>query len=387
MGIAALILSGAMILVSLCYMAMVLVFVYGWNRLKYCAINQLEVSASVDSLPAFSIVVAARNEERHIRDLLEAVVAQDYPVNKFELIIVDDASEDATAVLVEAFIKEQGKGEIKLIRVDDERGGGKKEALTQGIRRAWHELIVTTDADCVMGPHWLASIASCYRARPCKMLIGPVAFHREKNTFQKLQSLEFMSLIGSTAACTGLHKPIMCNGANLMYEKKLFEDLQGFEGVDHRASGDDLFLLQKIKKQYPSEIGFLLAKEGIVYTEAKKTWQELYLQRKRWASKATSYKDPDAVTISWLVFLTHFFLLLALVFSFLSPVFFYTFAGIFLLKAFVEYYFLSGVARFFNRRDILRYFIPESILYAFYILTIALTAPFGSYTWKGRRVK
>ena len=83
----------------------------------------------------------------------------------------------------------------------------------------------------------------------------------------------------------------MCNGANLAYERKLFYEVDGFAGIDHIASGDDMLLMHKIAKKYPGKIYYLKSVDAIVSTHPMQSWKQFFNQRIRWASKATHYDD------------------------------------------------------------------------------------------------
>jgi cellulose synthase/poly-beta-1,6-N-acetylglucosamine synthase-like glycosyltransferase len=91
-----------------------------------------------------------------------------------------------------------------------------------------------------------------------------VVFFEEKSYFERLQTLEFLYLIGLGAATIGNKKPSTCNGANLAYTKEVFEELKGFQGIDDLASGDDELFLHKVAAKYPDKIGFCKSFDALV---------------------------------------------------------------------------------------------------------------------------
>src|SRR5690606_6593693 len=77
----------------------------------------------------------------------------------------------------------------------------------------------------------------------------------------------------------------------------------GFSGNDHIASGDDIFLLEKMKKTFPKQVQFLKSKEAIVSTKPQKNWKNVISQRIRWASKTSKQKSATSLLLGILVFL------------------------------------------------------------------------------------
>src|SRR5436309_2696283 len=101
-----------------------------------------------------SVIIPARNEEANIGVLLQALQQQTYPRELFEVIVVDDHSEDDTVAVVKQF------KEVKLLSVASNNiNSFKKKAIETGITAATNELIVTTDADCRAPADWLQTIA------------------------------------------------------------------------------------------------------------------------------------------------------------------------------------------------------------------------------------
>lgn len=351
----------------------------GWQSLKTLKTDSNETEVRV------SIIIAARNEEDNINTFVYALQSQSqsYPKELYEVLIINDHSNDNTVL---EFNKIKSADNIRILNLP-EGISGKKAAINYGIEESVGDLIVTTDADCSFGENWLASIVSLYKQTDSKMIIAPVVFNKKKSLFNSLQSLEFISLIASTAGATAIGKPIMCNGANLAFERKAFDTVNGYKGVDKNASGDDVFLMHKIKEVYGSEaICFLKADEAIVYTNAKESLKELINQRKRWASKATNYTDKSTQYVSWLVFLINFMLIISLFFVFTDFKFVLLFLGSFFLKLIIDYRLLKLSTDFFNRKGLMRLILLEEFLYSFYVCYIAFTAPFGKYKWKGRRL-
>jgi cellulose synthase/poly-beta-1,6-N-acetylglucosamine synthase-like glycosyltransferase len=380
--------SLVLLAITLCiaYVLLIASYCYGW-------INTPTLKITNTTSVFVSIVIAARNEEATIIRCLNAVCNQSYPAHKIEIIVIDDASEDTTNQLIQAYCTRFSN--LKLITIDaTSENVGKKNAINEALKVATGELIVTTDADCEMGNEWLQSIVSCYKTTNAAMIVAPVCFHHEKNIFEKMQSLEFMALIACGGASLHYHQAIMCNGANLAYTKKAVEAVNGLEDLTEKASGDDVLLMYKIKQKYPKGIVFLKDEKAIVYTEAKNTLKEFVQQRKRWASKGFKNLNTETKMVSLIVYFFNASLLfLPLIGSIcfkntaLCPVFIEICLILLVIKCFIDFLLLFLSASFFKKKRLLLYFIPEQLIYMLYVAIVGWIGSIGQYEWKGRKLK
>ncbi len=367
----------------LAYFLLVIRFCYGW-------IKTVMPSISSASEVKTAVIIAARNEEKNIAACLDAIIAQSYPEKKQEIIVVDDSSTDATNTIVQQYCSRHQH--IRLISLPVNLSG-KKEAIKFAIASTQAELIVTTDADCVAGKNWLQSIVSFYDHTKAKMIVAPVCFHDERSVFEKMQSLELMALMGSTGGALYFNNAILCNGANLAYSKKAYEEVNGFEGIDQQPTGDDVLLMYKIKSRYPDGIKFLKHSDAIVKTNAKTTVGEFLEQRKRWASKKFSSLNGETKLTSIIVYIFSCSLVLLLLssgFALVQSRAYLPFLGIglilMLIKCLIDFLLLILTASFFNKKTYLYLFLPEQVIYIFYVLMVGMLAQKGKYEWKGRKI-
>ena len=262
-----------------------------------------------------TVIIPARNEEKNISACLDSLCKQDFPKDLLEIIVADDHSTDNTAAIVNRYT-DQG---ISLLSLEKEMtgvdgtGGSKKAALAAGIKKAAGTLIVTTDADCIFPQQWLSTLVAFYEANKPVFIAAPVKFSREQNALHIFQSLDFLSLQGITAASVFSRFHTMCNGANLAYEKKAFEEAGGFAGIDQIASGDDMLLMHKIYLLHPDKVMYCLSPDTIVETKPAESVNAFLNQRIRWASKALVYHDKRIFYVLLLVYLLNFFLLSLLI--------------------------------------------------------------------------
>jgi cellulose synthase/poly-beta-1,6-N-acetylglucosamine synthase-like glycosyltransferase len=300
-----------------------------------------------------------------------------------EVIVINDHSTDRTAEVVEQVIAaNQGQISVKLLHMRDDAARRilKKAAITFGITQAKGDYIILTDADCERGREWLSVLNAFVAGSELKMVYAPVAF-KAHNLFEKIQSMEFAGLVGIGAAAIRLKNPNMCSAANLLFEKKVFEEVGGYAGNDGLATGDDEFLMHKVFKRYPDQVLFLKNEKAIVSTSANTSVQQLTDQRRRWVSKSTKYENRYITAILAGAYLFNASVLLNLV---LNPAW-----GLLqlLIKTGVEGLFLYGVLRFFKREKYLLFLPLAEIFHILYVLVIGIWANLGTYKWKGRDVK
>jgi poly-beta-1,6-N-acetyl-D-glucosamine synthase len=329
-----------------------------------------------------SIIIPARNEEQNIAVLLHALLKQSYPAGLTEIIVIDDHSTDHTATVVQSF------PQATLIQLKaGSLNSYKKKAIETGIAAATGTLIITTDADCIPGPDWLSSMASFYEEKKAVFIAAPVMFSHNNSVLQVFQALDFLVLQGITAAAVHSRSMSMCNGANMAYEKKAFSAVDGFKDIDQIASGDDMLLMHKIRKQFPDDVYYLKSKAAIMTTVPMLSWRSFFNQRIRWASKARSYSDKRIFVVLLLVYLFNLSIAISLIAGLADSRYWLVFAAAWIGKTLVELPFVYQVARFYNEGSLVNWFFLFQPLHIFYTLFSGLLGQFGSYEWKGRKVK
>lgn len=342
------------------------------------------------SLTRFSIIIPARNEENNIEKCILSIYKNKYPDHLFEVIVIDDHSTDTTAKKVIAL--QHYYANLKLIKLADALNhqpinSYKKKAIEVGIANASFEWIITTDADCTPPADWLELYDSYIQKKDVVFIAAPVLFKNTGSWLSIFQCLDFLVLQGITAASVSAGYHSMCNGANIAYSKNAFFSVNGFKDVDKVASGDDMLLMGRIKKEFPDKIGYLFSPLAIVYTDIADSWKALLNQRIRWASKAPHYKDNKIFLVLLIVYLFNV-LLLILPFTALYDVVFLSYWGLLVLvKAGSEFFFLLYVSKFYKQQQLLKWFFLMQPLHIIYTVVVGWLGKFGSYHWKGRVVK
>lgn len=361
------------ILIFLSYIVAVFGLITGWIK----AIAQ--PVAGVVKEKFISVIIPFRNEENTIGHLIHDLQQQEYPRDKFEVILINDHSEDSSVVA----INEELRGPIsaKLLNSTEQ---GKKPALTKGIRHAVGSIVVTTDADCRVNPGWIRSVNNSFSEESTKMTFGAVRIETDNTLLGTLQAIEFSSLIGSGASTAAFGFPTLCNGANLAFTKDAFTETGGYDGNEHVASGDDEFLMRKIEAKYPDGIRFNNNPESVVTTHPQKTLEDFLSQRIRWAGKWKHHDGTNSKLLAVYVFLFHLSVIMLPFFVLMGDIPVYVMLGLLVAKGLVEFFFLRQVCRWLVVRWHGLSFILLQLVYPVYAVGVAVTALYKKPCWKGR---
>lgn len=335
----------------------------------------------------FSIVIPFRDEAHNLPNLLNSLSALNYPSELYEILLVNDDSQDNFRLIIEEFIKQNSSLNLSLLQNIRKTNSPKKDAINTAINLSKFEWIVTTDADCMVPKLWLQMFNQFIEAEKPVFISAPVKFGTQNSFLFHFQNLNFTSLMGSTMGGFGIKKPFMCNGANLCYRKAVFFELNGFEDNTNIASGDDIFLMEKMLKAYPKKVKFLTSDENIVETNAENTWKLFMNQQIRWASKSAAYTNLFAKFVGILVFLENLLLLALGISALLFQQFWIYVAFVFAAKIIVDFILIAQSALFLKSTKSLKYYLPVSLLYPYFIVFTGCLSTFKNYDWKGRSFK
>lgn len=360
-------------LILILYILSIGMLIYGFAKVKKYQRTDLKPQTS------FTIIVPFRNEAENLPNLLQSFSELNYPNDLFEVILVDDNSDEKFRVSPFTFHVSQ----IDNIRVSN---SPKKDAISTAMQHVKTNWVITTDADCIVPENWLLIFDNYIQQNDVSMLAGAVTYKCENLFLDHFQQLDLTSLQGATIGSFGLQKAFMCNGANFAYTKSLFEKLNGFDGNNKIASGDDVFLLQKAANLFPNEVHYLKSNEAIVVTKPTENWKSLFYQRVRWAAKTSSYQSNFGKVLGLIVFFGNLSFVVGFVFSVFGILQYSVFVLFAFLKFTVDFVLLYITNQFLTKTSI-KSLLLSSLLYPFFSSAVALYSLFGSYEWKGRRFK
>ncbi|RED45711.1 glycosyltransferase [Seonamhaeicola aphaedonensis] len=371
------------IVIILLYLLLIGRFVFSFDRIKDFQLRDLPAKTS------FSVVIPFRNESNNLPDLLHSISQLEYPNHLFEIIFVDDdSSDDSVAIIKQVLdtfsLSESTPTDIRVIKNERTSKSPKKDAINTAIKQAKNKWIITTDADCTLPKYWLRSFDEFIQLNESKCIVAPVAYNKTNGFLNRFQLLDLLSLQGATIGGFALKKPFLCNGANFAYQKELFIELRGFQGNTNIASGDDIFLLEKIVNAYPNHVHYLKSEYAIVSTKPQPSWALLIAQRLRWASKTSAYNNGVGKLTGLIVLMTNALIIILALLSALSMFNFKIFLYIVFIKLNIDFILIYKSASFLNQREALISYIPSFFIYPFICVYIAFLSSFKTYKWKGR---
>ena len=362
-------------LIILSYCFAIIALIYGFTK-----VNTIEYTGLTPKTK-FSIIVPFRNEAENLPILLESLSKLNYPMELFEVILVDDFSEEEFSIPLSS--RAQSRDNIQIINNIRVSNSPKKDAIVTAMQIITTDWIITTDADCTVNANWLLTLDNYIQLHDVAMIASAVTYDCSNSFLHHFQQLDLASLQGATIGSFGINKGFMCNGANFAYTKTFFQELNGFSGNDGIASGDDVFLLQKAIAKSPGKVHYLKSQNNIVVTKPLNDWKSLFYQRVRWASKTSSYQSTFGKGLGLLVFagnLSWLFLLGSWILDLTSI---QNLLLLFTLKFSVDTVLIYKTNQFLTKTKV-QYLILSSLFYPFFSTSVALYSLFGKYEWKGR---
>ncbi len=351
------------------------------------SVKKIEAKAA-STHPLVTILIAARNEEFRISKCLDCLMTQDYPAEYLQIIIVNDRSEDKTAEILNRFAV-AWPGRLTLLTVSQSSPGlsPKKFALRLGMEKATGEIIVTTDADCIMSKSWVSTLVAEFEEKT-GLVLGMTSYYPmgSKNIAWGTQALEFISYGVVAAGLVGLRFPVHGNANNIAYRRRAYEEASGFSTHGNIVSGDDDFLIQSIHKLGRWDIRYCVQKESQVRTEPPLSWGQFWEQRKRWASKCSLYQPKQAAFLG-AIFIYYALIPLCIISGFFDARFLILGLACWLVKIGSDFGVMFKGLSVFSQKDLLRWFIPTSIIHIPLILAAVFAGTFGDFIWKGQKVR
>ena len=334
--------------------------------------------------PFVSIVISAKNEEKHIKKLLNSLIKQSYPEEKYEIIIANDKSTDNTLKQLSDF--ESVINNLKIINIEKtpKNWGNKKWAINQCIKIADGEIILQTDADCMHDKDWIFEMVQPFQNYNIGFVCGP-SYIGEKSTFWDLiLKLESIAQESFTYANSKKNLYISCTARNIAFRKSVFNEVKGYNGIEHIESGDDDLLLHKVATQTNCNIEYIANQKSVVRTNAPDTIRNFYLQRLRYASKGILYYQlttPREVKIILPFLMIANFAAIVSIINFIN---YQTYIWLIplLFKAIADIILINKYMDFIKINFQFLYFLILMIMHPFYIVIFGSIAPFTKVQWK-----
>jgi len=360
----------------LLYAAMVLLAISGWQKLT--------TSEHSEPTTGVSILVAARNESENMEKIIHDLTVQVFPEELMEIIVIDDNSEDDT--LGKCQLLKKKYPQLKIL--SNRNSPGKKGALQTGISEAAFLLIATVDADCRIPSEWLRSMICNWEGGSTRMLLGPVVLHPTKTLFHRIQSLEMLAIMGLTGGSSYYNRPIMANGANILFDKRSFDEVGGY-GNDGNPSGDDVFTMLRINDKWPGSVRFVKDSGAAVRTDPQKTFADLWQQRKRWISKKSGYSNFHVRASALITYAANATGLMALTVCIVNfgSCWADRLLWLLLIKTILDLMLIRTVKRELLPDCSILIIIPAEIFIVTYVTLLGMVGNVRKYVWKGRSIR
>jgi len=358
------------------FWAIVLLYI-GYNRVSYFSTVEEKIKTN------FSIIIPFRNEAENLPGLLKSLQQLKYPSSHFEIIFVNDASTDASEKISREHLKQTNLN-FQILQNTPNQASPKKTAITLAISVAKNPWIVTTDADCTVPENWLKILNDYIISNAPVCVAMPVDYLVNNSFIKRYQQLDNWSLQAVTMGSFGLGNMLLSNGANFAYTKEIFNQVNGFEGNLHIASGDDMFLLEKCKQIFPEKIGYLKSRNAVVITQPITSWKQLISQRVRWASKTSKQKNTASKLLGLLVFAMNAFMLAIPILIIFWPHQIILIGALIFYKLLLDYFLLRKSSQFFGKPFTFWSFLASTFIYPFVTVLVVVSSFSGSYVWKER---
>ena len=363
------------------YFIFLILLIQAWNGLN-------EPENSQTDYPFITVLIPVRNEVTNLPGLIQCLENQTYPTDNFEVVFIDDNSDDGTYEHLMSFSKTSTVNirVYKLEADDNDKISHKKASISYGVTKSSGEFIVLTDGDVYFGRYWIKSFADIFQRTGSKFISGPVVMDSQSFT-DDIQSLEFSSLIGAGAAAIYYNNPVLCNGANLAFKRETFIEVNGYEGYNRIISGDDEFLMYKVSKLYPSKVFFLKSEKAIVHIQPESGIKEFYHQRRRWSGKWSKHPNPLSKVLALYVFIINLSFLLLFILGIIKLLPAYTVILLWTIKLILEFVYFKQMYLFFIKKLKILPFLISAFAYPVYAVTFGILSNMGGYKWKGRYYK
>ncbi|MDB5047850.1 MAG: glycosyl transferase family 2 [Fibrobacteres bacterium] len=335
-------------------------------------------------LPTVTVLIAARNEESRIRKCLDCLRIQDYDMSKLQIIVVDDRSDDATPDILREYAA-VWPGRFDPVTLTETATGfsPKKYALSRGLQKATGEIIVTTDADCIMSPAWISTLVSEY-GEDTGLVLGLTTYYpiEKEMPGTGIQALDFLSHGVVAAALIGLRFPVHGNANNISYRRKVYDQSAGF--ATDIVSGDDDFLIQAIHKLGKWRIRYSIKPESQVQTEPPLNLEQFWEQRKRWASKTSLYQPKQTAFLAG-IFAYYASIPLCILAGAFNRGFLWAGLASWAVKIGTDWLVMRKGAGLFSKPELMRHFPATSLVHIPLIIAAVVAGSFGEFTWKGQK--
>lgn len=357
-------------LFTVLYAVQIGIFAIGSHRARY--------SNNPAYRPRVSIIIAARNEEANLRPCLESIARLTYPKELLDVVIVNDRSTDRTEEIIRDYVTAFPFMTLHNATEDTEFGlNGKTNAVAQGIERSRGEIILFTDADCIVPERWIEETVKYYSEENVGLVAGFTSL-RSGTLFEAVQALDWFVLFSIAAATIRLRFPVTAVGNNLSVRRKAYDAVGGYRHIPFSVT-EDYALFHAITSTGVFNAKFPVDAGTLVASLPCENWKSLFHQKKRWFTGGAGM-DMKSISLFATGYIFKSLLLLTLAFEGVGGV-----VVPFLVKLGVDFLLVRPALRTFDRLDLIWAFLPFELYYILYVVVFPpLVLLNKEVMWKGR---
>ncbi|MBL0118409.1 MAG: glycosyltransferase [Saprospiraceae bacterium] len=332
----------------------------------------------------FSIIIPFRNEAINLVKCIESILEQHYDRDRFEIICVNDHSSDGGEFLLQTYEKE-----YEFIKLIQNIGWGKKQAIEAGIDISRHNHIITVDADTLRNKSWLVAMASMFNYKGIRVVAGGILMIPIKpKPFHFFQTMDYCGSIALSIVAMRKNWFRNGSGGNLAFTKDVYYRYKESNSDEGIASGDDVFLLHHAFKEDPKSVLFPKSKDLLAFTGTEPNWNSFIQQRSRWAGKTFQYKEKTMMFIWALIWIANILIPFVLIGALTgSDIMIQLLCFMIMTKFMADFIFLRTVTNYFDK-SFFKYFFIAELYHVSYVIIVGINAILGiKFTWKGDKLK
>lgn len=355
------------------YCISVLYLLTGLFRLRYKRQN---------STPFCTVIVAVHNEEQNLERCLNLLANQNYPSDKFEVIVADDRSNDSTPAIIGKFCEMYTNFRSVAVKPHED-AVPKKTALIRALDIARGEIILSTDGDCEQPNEWIRTI-SAYFTDGVGMVVGHVGYFEPQNLWQGIDALDYLTHRALGAAFLGVNSVYTCTAANMAYRKEIYDiNKEGFKALKIRPAEDNFIL--HCTRNSGFKIAVATGLQSIVQTQGASSFSHFMNQRFRWAAYGGNITTMG-VKLFFIPALFFYLLILISIFAApLSPASLPVLLSVLAGKLFSDFLLISRYTWLYKIQYMMKYFLPLSFIHLLLAPLVAIKGNIFSFSWKNKR--
>lgn len=354
----------------------ILYFLIQFLLILFLLFDKKEKLPLPEKLPSVSVFIAARNEEANISECLLSLSKLDYPLDKLEILIGDDSSEDKTADLVREFIRD--KPHFKLVSVKENLGNarGKANVLAHLARGAQGEFFFIADADIRVQSGWLKGLLGAWEEGIG--VVSGVTSIKAKNWLSGFQTIDWIAAFGMIRVMNNKRIPVSAIGNNMLITREAYFATGGYEKLPFSITEDFVLFRETLRLGW--KFKNLLQEEVLAFTEPMPNFQRLMRQRKRWMTGAIQLPFFLVFVLSMQSMFLPFFIV--------SIVYFPASAFLLGVKVVFDLVYIFLILRKIKQVNSLKYFFVYELISPFIgiMQVINFFLP-GKVEWKGRKYR